>query len=203
MLGEVLSHPLTHDVNVEMDHGGYHSLEEIIDDARAFGCDVVFNCTGLGSSKLCSDDLLVPGRGILLHYDRNCARQGIDDANMKYDAAILTEDGPWGSPTDPLYIIPRGDVFVVGGSYYEGDTGTAITEREKKRLIENATLMGIDTSLSSPDHEWVGFRPARPSIRLDKENMNGVQVVHSYGHGGSGWTAYVGVAKSSVALLDL
>lgn len=202
MLDEVLSHPLTHDVNVEMDQGGYHSLEDILDDARALGCDAVFNCTGLGSSKLCSDDLLVPGRGILFHYDRNCARHGFDEANMKYDAAILTEDGPWGSPIDPIYIIPRGDVFVVGGSYHEGAAGTDITETEKKRLTENAALMGIDTSLSSPTLEWVGFRPARPTIRLEKQNMHGVQVVHSYGHGGSGWTAYVGAAKNSVAMLD-
>lgn len=203
MLDEVLSHPLTHDVNVEMDQGGYLSLEDIVDDARALGCDAVFNCTGMGSSKLCKDESLVPGRGILLHYDRNCARHGLDEATMKYDTAILTEDGPWGSPTDPLYIIPRGDVFVVGGSYHEGDTGAAITAAEKKRLVENATLMGINTSLSSPVHEWVGFRPARQTIRMEKQSMHGVQVVHSYGHGGSGWTAYVGVAKNSVALLDV
>jgi hypothetical protein len=113
MLGEVMSHPLTQDVNVDMGHGGYKSLDEVIEEAHTLGCDTVFNCTGMGSSKLCNDESLIPGRGILLNYNRNCSRTITDDT-MRYDAAILTEDGPWGSPSDPVYIIPRGDVFVVG-----------------------------------------------------------------------------------------
>lgn len=203
MLDEISSHPFTEDINVEMDRGGYSSLEEIVEDAHTLGCNMVFNCTGMGSSKLCNDESLVPGRGILLHYDRSCARS-ISDETLLHDTAILTEDGPWASPTDPVYIIPRGDVFVVGGSYYEGDVGGSLSDNEKKRLIENASLMGIDTAASSPVQEWVGFRPARPTVRMEiDENISSLRMVHSYGHGGSGWTAYIGVAKDSVALLGL
>jgi D-amino-acid oxidase len=202
MLDEIQAHPLTVDVNVEMDP--YQSVEEMVKDANENGCDGLVNCTGFGSAKLCKDEALIGGRGILLHYERGCART-IGDAGMVNDAAVLTEDGPWGTPADPVYIIPRGDVFVVGGTCYEGNTDTDLSEKERKRLMENAALMGIDTSASAPVNEWAGFRPLRETVRMeiDQElsSASGVRVLHSYGHGGSGWTTFVGVAKDATKLL--
>ena len=39
-------------------------------------------------------------------------------------------------------------------------------------------------------NDWVGLRPGRDSVRLEKENIDGVSVVHNYGHGGSGITVF-------------
>ena len=205
MLEEIQAHPLTVDVNVDMEQG-YESMEEMVDDAKENGCDALINCTGLGSSKLCSDETLISGRGILLHYERDCPRTTIDE-NMKNDAAILTEDAPWGTPTNQVYIIPRGGVFVVGGTYYEGKTEANLTDDERKRLVENAAIMGIDTTAASPVGEWAGLRPVRKLVRMEIDEevsaKSGVKVLHSYGHGGSGWTVYTGVAKDSVKMLGL
>ena len=33
-------------------------------------------------------------------------------------------------------------------------------------------------------------RPGRPSVRLEREIIDGVSVVHNYGHGGSGITVF-------------
>jgi|AntRauTorckE5430_2_1112549.scaffolds.fasta_scaffold05787_3 D-amino-acid oxidase len=204
MLKEIQEHPLTIDVDVGME--GYESMAEMVDDATEKGCDALVNCTGLGSSKLCNDDTLIGGRGILLHYERNCARN-IDDDSMEHDAAILTEDGPWGSSTNPVYIIPRGDVNVVGGTYYEGGTETTLTDDERKRLVQNASILGIDTTAASPVGEWAGFRPVRKTAKMEIDEelsvKSGVKVLHSYGYGGSGWTVYTGVAKDSVKMLGL
>ena len=39
-------------------------------------------------------------------------------------------------------------------------------------------------------NDWVGLRPGRHSVRLEKENIDGISVVHNYGHGGSGITVF-------------
>lgn len=203
MLNEIKRHPLVTNVNVEMGNG-YQSIDEMIQDAHDNGCDALANCTGLGSAKLCKDENLIGGRGVLLHYERNCDRK-IDDESMEHDAAILVEDAPWGSSTDPAYVIPRGNVFVVGGTYYENNTETKLSENERKRLVENADLLGIDTSITSPVSEWAGFRPVRQTVRMEIDEKSSseskLRIVHSYGHGGSGWTTYVGAAKEVAELL--
>ena len=38
--------------------------------------------------------------------------------------------------------------------------------------------------------DWVGLRPGRPEVRLEREMIDGVSVVHNYGHGGSGITVF-------------
>ena len=38
--------------------------------------------------------------------------------------------------------------------------------------------------------DWVGLRPFRPSVRLERETLGGQSVVHNYGHGGSGITVF-------------
>eukprot|EP00978_Attheya_sp_CCMP212_P010472 scaffold25377_cov53-Attheya_sp.AAC.4 len=207
MLTEVQLHPYTLDVNVETGVE-YESLEEMVEDAKEGGYDAVVNCTGLGSSKLCGDeDSMVGGRGVLLHYDRTCERRADvhGGRSMPNDVVILTEEAPWGSDTDACYIIPRGDVLVVGGSFHREDTHAEVRPMEKKRLMQNAHLMGIDTEKSPIVDEWTGFRPHRPSIRLEIDKhagiSEGIQVVHNYGHGGSGWTVFVGAAKQVAALL--
>ena len=224
MLREIQDHPLATKVDVEMEKegqgggsgGSYQSIHDMIQDAHDHDCDGLVNCTGLGSAKLCNDEDLMGGRGVLLHYHRSCARtfDEEDDSSTtvmkENDAVILVEDAPWGSYTDPAYIIPRGDVFVVGGTYYENNAETDVSHEERQRLVENAALMGIDTSKASPIGEWVGFRPVRQNVRMEVDerlsspsSLSGkpLRVVHSYGHGGSGWTTYAGVAKEAADLL--
>jgi D-amino-acid oxidase len=196
------------DINVETGHY-YESVEEMVEDAQALNCDAVVNCTGLGASKICNDDQLVGGRGILHLYDRDtCIRRESthEGEPLLHDANILTEDAPWGSEEAPCYLIARGDTIVVGGSYLEGDAEEGIRAEESRRLFRNARLVGIDTERSKPKGQWTGFRPYRPVSRCEidqqqySENAK-VRVVHSYGYGGSGWTVYVGCAKEVTRLL--
>mmetsp|Transcript_26755 Transcript_26755/g.62774 ORF Transcript_26755/g.62774 Transcript_26755/m.62774 type:complete len:160 (-) Transcript_26755:86-565(-) len=127
------------------------------------------------------------------------------------DAIITVSEPPWGSDSHPAYLIPRGDCIVVGGTVLKGDEETAVRKEERQKLWQNAHHLGIDTGLynheSSNDdrvQEWVGFRPLRNTVRcgFDNDNDNNqssaARVFHSYGHGGSGWTVHVGVAKECV-----
>ena len=207
MYEEVISHPLAIDVNVNMGKE-YESIDEMINEAIEKECDTVINCTGLGARKVCTDENdLIGARGILYHYDRaTCARRV--DPNLINDAVITTEVPPWGVDGYPCYMIPRGEVLVVGGSYLEGDSECEIRLEERKHLERNAHLLGIDTLKSKPINEWTGFRPARSSgVRLEIDNKfgvnEGVRVIHNYGHGGSGWTIFVGAAKEVTNLLGI
>lgn len=204
MLDEVQAHPLA---QVDVDTGRYYtSLEEMVQDAQDLGCNRVLNATGLGSAEICQDEQLLGARGILLHYDRQeCPRiVEQEDVSLEHDAVICCEDGPWGSDSLPSYLIPRGDVIVAGGSYLEGDAETSIRPEERKRLLENARTLGIDTEQVDPIGQWTGFRPYRAQSRLEVDDMyskGDMRLVHSYGYGGSGWTVYVGCAKDATQLL--
>ena len=205
--------------DIQIDTGHYYeSVDEMIENARALNCSAVVNCTGLGSSNICSDEQMIGARGILHHYDRStCIRRKYNDeyqtVPMIHDACILTEDMPWGNEQEPCYLIARGDTIVVGGSYLEGDKEDQIRPNENQRLLQNAHRVGIDTDLSKPNGEWVGFRPYRPISRCEIDdgynitenhpdnNGSDIKVVHSYGYGGSGWTVYVGCAKEATRLL--
>jgi D-amino-acid oxidase len=193
------------DINVESGVE-YESLDAMAVDAQELGCDAVINCTGLGAKKICNDMELIGGRGILLQFDRKSVvwrepvlRGGIAG---KKDAVVLVDDAPWGSDTEPCYMIPRGNLLVVGGSYLEGDDTPNLLPEERDRLFRNAHHLGIDTTQSFPVGEWTGFRPFRPKVRCEEDQTRkGIRVIHNYGHGGSGWTVNVGAAKQVADIL--
>ena len=209
MLDQVEKHPNT--AGIETLH--YDSIQHVVDDAKSMGCDAVVNCTGLGAQQLCSDAHLVGARGILLHFDRHsanrlfttCTDPNGAEATLTRDAVIMVEDAPWGTDAEPCYLIPRGDTLVVGGTYAEGDSRSALSAAERATLMTNAKLLGIDSDASVPVGEWVGFRPARPTTRCEVDEKygveEGVKLVHSYGHGGSGWTVFAGAAREAASLL--
>ena len=212
MLEEIKSSQYTDHVDVETDKY-YKTMEEMIEEARAQGCDGIVNCTGMGSKQLCGDTSLVGARGILLQYDRGTCKWRQDScldgvSGGVKDSVILIEEPPLGSETTPCYMIPRGDIIAVGGTYLEGDKEVSIRQSERERVLENARSMGIDVVKSTPKSEWVGFRPYRPTCQLEIDKSlslasAGIRVVHSYGYGGSGWTVFVGAAKDAAALLEL
>jgi D-amino-acid oxidase len=207
MLETIESDP---NADVDVETGEYYeSVEHVLDTARSLGCNKVLNATGLGAGALCQDNQVVGARGVLLQYDReSCVRNSdmheTEFGTMTNDAVIMATEGPWGSDEMPAYIIPRGDIIVAGGSYLEGDKETQIRPNERKRLLQNAKNMGIDTSKVHPNGEWTGFRPYRPISRLEvdtKYSTDDLRLVHSYGYGGSGWTVYAGCAKDATKLL--
>jgi len=213
MLEQVEAHPLTQEVTLEIDKP-YRSIDEMVHAAKSLNCDALVNCTGLASRKLCNDKSLYPGRGVLLQYDRNCARHPSlevpkEDGSPMRDVWVMIEDPPYASDVDPVYMIPRGNIIAIGGTYYENDYEMHMRPQERERLLLNASLMGIDTSRAKPIGEWVGFRPCRPTVRLDLDQQyqsdvnDQIKIVHNYGHGGSGWTVYVGAAKAAADLLTL
>lgn len=196
------------DINVETGEE-YESLDHMCDIARAEGVDALFNCTGLAARKICADESdLVPGRGVVFHYDREkvVRRPAVREntyGDNKHDAVIMTSEAPWASENAPCYLIPRGDKLVVGGTLLKGDTEPCIRESERLQLYKNAERMGIDVDQSERVGEWTGFRPYRRTLRCELDrghSSDALKVIHNFGHGGSGWTINAGTARFCVDL---
>lgn len=202
LLQEVTDSP---DTNVDVETGEYYeSVDHLQEVAQSLDCDTVINCSGLGSQALCEDEALKGGRGVLLQVEReSCPRREALEG-MTNDAVILTESPPWGSEATPCYMIPRGDIIAVGGSYLEDDKHDSLRDTERSRLLQNMEQMGIESTKATIRDEWTGFRPYRPIVRCEEEqglSNQDIRVIHSYGHGGSGWTVNVGAAKEVADIL--
>lgn len=162
--------------------------------------DLVINCTGLLASRLggVMDSKVVPVRGqtVLVRNDPGImlSISGTDDA----------ED-------ELCYIMKRaaGGGTILGGTYQKGNAdGTPdpeIAERIMKRAVELCPALTGGKSWDNLDviRHGVGLRPYREGgVRIEREKIDGVEVVHNYGHGGWGYQASYGCSQGVVELVE-
>ncbi|KAJ6078790.1 hypothetical protein N7467_008543 [Penicillium canescens] len=162
--------------------------------------DVVINCTGLSSKTLGGvlDEKMYPARGQIVVV-RN------DPGPMV--SASGTDDGE----DEALYIMTRaaGGGTILGGSYqkhnWDGTPDMNLANRIMKRAIAIApSLVKKGQGIEGLDiiRHGVGLRPLREGgPRIEKEKIDGVSVVHNYGHGGFGYQASFGCADTAVSLV--
>ena len=64
--------------------------------------------------------------------------------------------------------------------------------REEDKEFILAGSLALEPSLAHCERvrDWVGLRPGRDSVRLERETRDGLEIVHNYGHGGSGITVF-------------
>jgi len=147
----------------------------------------VVNATGLASRALTGDPTLSPVRGQVVLVEQ----VGVEEWLLEHsDEAALT------------YVVPRQEVVVVGGTAVEGDydprpdpaTGAAVLARATRLVpaLAGARVVG----------HRVGLRPARPTVRLEAEQVGEGTVVHCYGHGGAGVTLSWGCADDVLAAVQ-
>jgi D-amino-acid oxidase len=167
--------------------GGEIHVREVtrLDDALA-AADAVVNCTGLGSRELVGDAELVPIRGQIVRVERGAVEDFMFDRNHR---------------PGPTYIVPRSNDCVLGGTAEEGredltpDDGDS--DEIRSRCAEIDPRVGSAKVLSV----GVGLRPGRTTVRLEAERIDGVLVVHDYGHGGAGVTMSWGCADEVAQLV--
>ncbi len=154
-------------------------------DQAAGVAPVVVNCAGLGARHLVPDPELVPIRGQLVVVEN----PGITE--------FFSEDT--GLSPDLTHFYPHGETVVVGGTALPGewsrepdpDTAAAIITRcaEIEPRLRDARVVA----------HRVGLRPTRPCVRVDQERLDGIRVIHNYGHGGAGLTLSWGCASETAA----
>ncbi|VVJ17114.1 D-amino-acid oxidase (EC [Amycolatopsis camponoti] len=149
--------------------------------ASLSGLGPVVNATGSGAGVLAGDGSLVPIGGQVVHL----ADPGLTEF-------VVDETGPGAT-----YVIPHGGHVVCGGTEEPGRAGTepnpVVTADIVRRCRELVPALAGAEVLRS----LVGLRPFRPVVRLERKG----DVVHCYGHGGSGITLAWGCAADVAALV--
>ncbi|XP_062584743.1 D-aspartate oxidase-like [Saccostrea cucullata] len=130
-------------------------------------CDVVVNCSAIGSRQLFGDKKIYPNRGQLLR---------VKAPWIKY---CVYTDGD-------AYIIPNQDLVAVGGCREDNNFNTSISKEDSKAIMERCCKICPSLKSAEIDNEWVGLRPIRSPLRLEKEDIQSDRgkmiVVHNYGH---------------------
>lgn len=146
------------------------------------GADVVVACPGLGARLFAGDRSVTPVRGQVVLVGQVGLREWwLDSAG--------------GAPT---YVVPRSSDIVVGGTEEPGEWSRTPDRDAAREILDRAAAL-VPALRDAPVRQHkVGLRPARPSVRLEREG----DVVHCYGHGGAGVTLSWGCADEVVALVD-
>jgi len=141
---------------------------------------------GLRSGDLVDDNSGVPVQGQVVRL----ANPGLRDW-------LLDEDNPAGL----TYVVPRGDDVVVGGTAVEGATGTDPDPAVEAAILARARALIPALRGAAVLSRGVGLRPGRPTVRLDRTELDGRPLISCYGHGGAGVTLSWGCAADVVALI--
>lgn len=163
-----------------IDNGGRILNEKIDSFTSLSNYDVVFNCTGLGAKYLCNDHDLVPLRGQVVKVTAPWLKMAYYG---DYDA----------------YIIPGLDgIATLGGVRQYDSYNKDICKHDAAAIFERCCdLLPALKNAEIVAHK-VGLRPHRVPVRVEPEIVDGVKVVHCYGHGGYGVMCAPGTAIDAV-----
>jgi D-amino-acid oxidase len=150
---------------------------------------LVVNCTGLGARRLLDDADVYPCRGQIVRV----RAPGVHTWTVSDDAVRgLT------------YVIARRDGVVLGGTAEDGEWDESVDPAEIAAI--RARTADVVPGVASAEAVEVtsGLRPQwRRGIRVERETRaDGCAVIHSYGHGGSGFTLGWGCADEVVRLSE-
>ncbi len=157
------------------------SLDEVAGEAG-----VVVNCVGLGARDLVGDASMLPIRGQILRV-----------RNPGLKRFVLDEENPEGV----TYIVPRSRDCILGGTAEENEWNLEPDPETAKGILHRCVQLEPQLENAEILEHKVGLRPGRPAIRLEREELDGVPLVHNYGHGGSGITLSWGCAEETRRLV--
>jgi D-amino-acid oxidase len=161
---------------------------------------VVINCTGLCASKIggVEDTTVVPARGQIVLV-RNSP------------SAMVTISGCDDGEDEVAYLMMRaaGGGTILGGSYqlgnWESQPDPNLAIRIMKRALQLCPELTSGAGIEGLDivRHGVGLRPVRAAgTRIEKEKIDGVWVIHNYGHGGYGYQSSYGCSQEVVQLAE-
>jgi D-amino-acid oxidase len=169
------------------------TVASLAEAAAGTAAPVLVNCTGIGAHDLVPDPAVIPYRGQVVVAEN----PGLTDFFI-------------GQPDEDhelVYVFPHDGRVVLGGTEVAGDWSAEPDPGTADRILRDCAT--VDPRLASAriiEHR-VGFRPARPQVRLEAEDAVAADgtsqrlLVHNYGHGGAGVTLSWGCAREVASLV--
>ncbi|XP_054165231.1 D-amino-acid oxidase-like [Oppia nitens] len=141
--------------------------------------DIVINCRGLEAGKCSADQSVHPIRGQVYRISAPWIKHSVMAGNH--------------------YIVPNSDCVVLGGTKQLNNWDTNVDPIDSKDIMDGCSQLIPSIRTAQVVNEWVGLRPGRHEVRLEREvisdgQSNQLQVIHNYGHGGCGVTLSFGCA---------
>ncbi|MCS6917641.1 MAG: FAD-binding oxidoreductase, partial [Chitinophagales bacterium] len=143
-------------------------------------CDLVVNCSGLAARQLADDELVKPVKGQIVMLD------------LQLPLPILLDE------QEPTYLVQRRDGLLVGGTREEGVYTETTDEPTLQDILRRAAVLVPQVRQARRLTQWAGLRPWRPHVRVERSG----NLIHNYGHGGSGFTLAWGCAREVVRLAE-
>lgn len=148
--------------------------------------DVIVNCSGARAKELTNDDKLQPIRGQMIRVKAPWIKH-----------FLYVDHNCW--------IIPGKETVTIGGTRQVGDMRDEISAHDSRDVWERACTYMPSLRGAKWQWEWVGMRPVREPIRIERERLQfgnkTVTVVHNYGHGGNGISLAWGCGKQAARLV--
>jgi len=152
------------------------SLDEFLADDV-----IVINCSGMGARTLVNDTAMTPVKGQVVMMD------------VHLDIPITLDE------SEPTYIVQRKDGCIVGGTREENVFSETTDEATLAAILGRASKFLPELKSAKRITQWAGLRPYRYEVRLEREE----NIIHNYGHGGSGFTLAWGCAQEVWKLVEL
>lgn len=157
--------------------------QKVINDFNELSSfDIIINCSALGARELCNDKSIIPVRGQVALIETKTEMPIYLDNEM------------------PLYIVPRKDAMIVGGTYEENIYEETTEPKTIEYILNNAYKVFPKLKQQKIIGSWAGLRPYRNEVRV--EHQSGTNIIHNYGHGGSGFTLAFGCAEEVMHLVE-
>jgi D-amino-acid oxidase len=169
------------------------TVASLAEAAAGTAAPVIVNCAGIGAHDLVPDPAVVPYRGQVVIAEN----PGLTDFFIGQDDA----------DHELVYVFPHDGRVVLGGTEVAGDWSAEPDPGTAGRIVRDCAA--VDTRLATAriiEHR-VGFRPARPQVRLEAEDAVAADgssarlLVHNYGYGGAGVTLSWGCARAVASLV--
>jgi D-amino-acid oxidase len=165
-----------------------------------FDVQAIVNCSGLGAAELAGASM-IPLRGALVAVPR----VKFKDGKGPQDAFAMAKTK---FKQDMIFIVPRKSEVIIGGFAEPSQYQTDLTKDyhqvksmfERSRKFLGDAMAGVD--LKDPDLRLdVGLRPYRAE-NVCVEREYDCNIVHNYGHTGSGFTFSYGCAEEAADLVE-
>ena len=191
--------------NVETVH--LNKLDKKTFEDLGYKPDGVINATGLGAGKLVGDSDVFPVRGAV----KRIKNTNHEDFNNLDEAYLVPSQIDPANPDDHIktvFLVPRSDEILIAGSIVQPNVdqlNLTAESPEVDTMWKRARRFMPSLNDAEPRPEYPlaqGLRPfTSKNVKVRAEKIQDMNVVHNYGHGGSGWTLAVGCARTAAHLL--